>query len=185
VKGSSCSLALRARVLVVFAASFVAGAAAIFAAAALAGSVLRAAGAPLSWRMAIGAGLFAVLAVVDLRAIRMRNYCPIGWRRQTPQRGTRFGATLSAALWGFDTGTVVTTFRVAAITWGALSMAALGLAPWWIGIAYGLGFTVPLLFILITREPDSDSLQRLLAKRSLLQSCSAIALATGSALILA
>ena len=184
MKGSSCSLALRARVLAVFAASFIVGATAIFAAASLAGTGLRVAGVPLSWRIVIGAAVFAALAVVDLRAIRTRDYCPIGWRRQTPQRGTRFGPMISAAVWGFDTGTIVTTFRVAAITWGALSMAALGLAPWWIGIIYGLGFIVPLLFMLIMREPDSDSLQRLLAMRSLLQSCSAIALVLGSVLIL-
>ncbi|HEX2123392.1 MAG TPA: hypothetical protein VHL59_17305 [Thermoanaerobaculia bacterium] len=171
--------------MVVFAASFIAGAIAIFGAAALGGAALRAAGVSLTWRMAIGAALFAALAVVDLRAIRTGAYCPIGWRRQTPQRGTRFGALVSAAVWGFDTGIVVTTFRVAAITWGALSLTLLGLAPWWIGIGYGLGFTVPIVFLLLTRDANSDSLQRLLRMRSLLQSCSAIALVLSCVVILA
>jgi hypothetical protein len=173
------------RVLFAFAASFVAGSVVTFAAAALAGFALRAAGVPMTWRMGAAAAVFLALAAVDVHAIRRKAYCPIGWRRQTPQRmGGRFGPMMNAAVWGFDTGIVVTTFRVAAITWAALSMAALGLSPWWTGLAYGLGFTLPMLVLLVTRTPDSQSLRRALGTRPLLQSCSAIALVAGAAYLL-
>jgi len=176
---------LRARVLTAFAAAFVAGAVAIFAAAALAGFVLRIAGVSMTWRMGIAAATFIALAAIDVRAIRRKAYCPIGWRRQTPQRiGERFGPMMSAAVWGFDTGIIVTTFRVAAITWAALSMTALGLSPWWIGVAYGLGFVLPMLFLLVTQTPDSESLHRALRTRPLLQSCSALALIAGAVYLL-
>jgi hypothetical protein len=178
---------LRVRVLVAFAAAFVAGAVVIFTAASLAGLAAGVALIPSTWRVLIAATVFAALAVIDVVSIRKRRYCPIGWRRQTPRRiGDRgLGPTVSAAVWGFDTGIIVTTFRVAAITWGALAMAALGLAPWWIGLGYGLGFAIPIMVMLVAQNPDSESLQRLLGKRSILQFASAVALVLGSVLIFA
>jgi hypothetical protein len=176
---------LRVRVLVAFAASFMTGTVVIFAAAALAGFALRTAGVPMTWRLGSAAAIFIALAVVDVRAIRRKAYCPIGRWRQTPQRmDPRVGPTISAAVWGFDTGVIVTTFRVAAITWAAFSMTALGLSPWWIGIAYGLAFVLPMLFLLITQTADSESLHRALGTRPLLQSCSAIALIASAACLL-
>jgi hypothetical protein len=168
-------------VLVAFATAFIAGAAAIFAAAALGGRALTAAGVSMQWRLGSAAAIFLVLAALDVRAIRNKSYCPIGWNRQTPQRIGRYaGPMLSAVVWGFDTGLAVTTFRVAAITWAALSMAALGLLPWWIGVAYGVAFTVPMLVLLVTQIPDSELLHQALRTRPVLQSCSAVALVAGA-----
>jgi hypothetical protein len=168
---------MRARVLTAFALSFIGGAVAIFGAAAFAGRLLIFATVPMQWRVGSAAAIFIALATLDVGAIRRKDYCPIGWRRQTPQRIGRYaGPMLSAAIWGFDTGLAVTTFRVAAITWAALSMTLLGLASWWIGLAYGLGFTLPMLCLLVARTADSESLRHALSRRPLLQSCSAIAL---------
>jgi len=186
VKGSSTGIAFRARVLAAFAAAFVTGSVLVFAAAAIAGAVLRIAGISMAARTASAAAVFFVLAALDVIAIRKKTYCAIGRRRQTPQwLGRRFGPTATAAVWGFDTGLVVTTFRVAAITWAALSMAALELAPWWTGLAYGLGFAIPMLILLVARTADSDSLHRSLRMRPILQSCSAVALIAGAVYLLA
>ena len=79
--------------------------------------------------------------VVDLGAFGLHT--PM-WRRQTPkQLFHRFGPSAGALLWGLDTGLVVTTFRVTSLSWAALALAALGLVPWWSGLLYAIGFTVP------------------------------------------
>ena len=158
-----------------------------------AGDALGLARLPLEQRIVIVAlGMFPLFAA-DLRAIARSSYCPISWRRQTPRtllREHRF--EVAASIWGFDTGLVVTTFRVAAISWGALLFAAIGFAPRWSGVAYGLGFTLPFLLLLFRpqlgraaqgADHADPGLESLLGKRALMQRLSAVLL-IGSGVVL-
>lgn len=194
MKGSSVSIAQRTFVLVVFVGAFISAAVLIFAFASLAGVMLHTAGFPLTWKLGLtGLGLVA-LTLVDVLAIRKNRYCPLGLRRQTPKALMRRHSPATVAMiWGFDTGLAVTTFRVAAITWGALLMAALGLSPWWVGLGYGVGFVLPFVILLLTGTSNSRSeaqaafgskLEELLKKRALLQSMSATMLLTAALLFL-
>jgi hypothetical protein len=185
VKGSATKLAVRLRVLIAFAAAFVAGALVTFGAAHLIGVALGVASRPLTWRLTVAAIVFGALALIDVFTIRKRDYCPLGIRRQTPRHLARpLGLAATAAFWGFDTGLAVTTYRVATITWAALVMTAFGLAPWWIGAGYGIGFAAPMLFVLVTRDPDSGTLHGLMTKRPLLQFGSAVALFVAGGVLL-
>jgi hypothetical protein len=187
VKGSSTSVALR--LSVAFAAAFTAGAIAIFGIASGVGGALRVDELSLQWRLATAAAGLAGFAFSDLVAICTRSYCPLSWRRQTPQSlRFRYGATATVTVWGFDTGLAVTTFRVVALTWAALLLTFLGLAPWQIGFAYALAFVIPVIVILNGQPAasrSSESLEALLRKRVVLQRVSVITLATTTALLLA
>jgi hypothetical protein len=177
-----------------FSTAFVVAAVAIFAVASIGAHALGVTLLPLHWRLALaGAGL-VLLAAADLRALSRSSYCPIGWRRQTPRvLLRRYHMFVVATLWGLDTGLVVTTFRVAAVSWAALYIAALGLAPGWTGLAYGLGFTSPFLVLLFrpnlgvaakSPTPTDPGLERMLRMRSLAQACSAaLLIASGGLLI--
>lgn len=101
---------------------------------------------------AIRLSLFAFVAVggayLDTEAARRRGYSRVGLRRQMP-KGIGYSANSSrralvaALIWGLDTGTAFSTFRVSTATWVAMCSVALGLGPWWIGIAYACGFALP------------------------------------------
>jgi hypothetical protein len=177
------------RVSAVFAAAFTAGAITIFGVVFIAGAALGVDELFLQWRLVTAAAGLAGFAFVDLIAIRKRSYCPLSWRRQTPQSlRFRYGATATVMLWGFDTGLAVTTFRVAALTWAALLLAFLGLAPWQIGFAYALAFVIPVIVILNGQPAasrSSERLEALLRKRTVLQRISATTLATMGTLLLA
>jgi hypothetical protein len=195
VQGSSRSLALRLKVAIAFGVAFLAGAVAIFAIAFFLGFALRLSYLPVAWRHGIAATGLVALASIDVLAIRKGAYCLIGLRRQTPKSLMhRHSAVSVAATWGFDTGLAVTTIRVAAITWGALVLAFLGISGWRIGIGYGLGFVVPHTILLWThpvgrkstsKTPADPGLEALLSKRPVMQLGSAALLsAAGVVLIL-
>lgn len=108
----------------------------------------------------IAAAVCAVFLGVDAWVLANRRQFSIGLPRQTPKMITyRRGAMLGAFVWGLDTGTAVSTFRVSATTWAALGLAVLGVAPPLTGLAYGAGFAVPLaVAILLPRwRPDDDN----------------------------
>ncbi|MGH8435635.1 MAG: hypothetical protein ACRERX_14425, partial [Pseudomonas sp.] len=178
------------RIAAAFAFTFVIGAITIFAAVYFLGRALGSTLLPLRWRLGIAVAGLLPLALLDLRAIARSTYCPIGWRRQTPRvLLRRYRITVAASLWGFDTGLVITTFRVAAISWGALLVAALGVSTPWAGVGYGLGFTIPFLFLLFRprlgrsarQETFEDpGLEALLKKRSGMQGLSAALLCTSA-----
>lgn len=180
-------------VAMAFALAFLAGAIAVFLVAGALGQMLATSELPPRWRQGLaGFGLLA-LAAIDLLAIRRATYCPIGWRRQTPRvLLRRHPLRVVAAVWGFDTGLAVTTFRVSALTWGALLLAVLGIAPAWAGLGYGLGFTVPFMFLLGRHRvgrcsradvPADPGLESLLGRRALLQGASAVALTAGAGIL--
>lgn len=111
----------------------------------------------------LAAAVMAALFVVDLIRIRAPFALGPSWRRQTPQRYTyRYGERLAAFLWGLDTGLVFTTFRVTSLSWAALAVTALGLVPWWAGMAYAFGFAAPLLVavLAIPNRPGPDGTER-------------------------
>jgi hypothetical protein len=182
----------RVSVATVFAGSFLLAAMAVFWAVATVGARLGVDRITLESRLALGAALLLSMVMVDLRAMRASTYCPIGWRRQTP-RGMlrRHHQLLVATFWGIDTGLVVTTFRVAAVSWGALMLAGLNLSPRWVGAAYALGFLVPFTVLTlrtrlgsaaragVAMDPGLESMLRL---RSFMQGTSAALLAVTAAL---
>ena len=59
----------------------------------------------------------------------------------------RFGSW-GAFLWGIDTGTAVTTFRVSVATWAAFALAFLHVLPFWSGLIYGAAFFIPLVIVI-------------------------------------
>ena len=195
VQGSSRSLTLRFKVATLFGGAFIAGSTAVFALAFLLGAVSRVSDLPVAWLQSIAVVGLVVLASTDVVARKKASYCPIGWRRQTPKTLMhRHSVTRVAAVWGLDTGLVFTTFRVAAMTWGAFLFAFLGLSKWWIGIGYGVGFVIPLMVLLWThrvgrssasKTPSDPGLETLLGKRAAAQLASAVLLTTGGAILLA
>jgi hypothetical protein len=180
--------------MMTFAAAFIMGASLIFGIASLVGTAVEVAGLPFEWRVTIAAAGLVTLALVDIFAIKKGRYCPLSWRRQTPKTlGRRYAVTAVAAAWGFDTGLAVTTFRVAALTWGALVMTGLGLSSWWVGFGYGLGFVLPLIVLLLTQTHATGSnaqkslglrVEGLLGKRTLVQFGSAFMLFIAGAVLL-
>jgi hypothetical protein len=194
VQGPSSSRIARAGIAAVFVAAFAIGALGIFAIVGAVGTAVGVTRVPLEWRVGLAGLALLPLAAVDLRAMAKATYCPIGWRRQTPRvLMRRYPMMVAASVWGLDTGLVVTTFRVAAVSWGALLLAALDLAPRWAGLGYGLGFTLPFLLLLARPGlgraaravgPADPGLEALLRKRSVIQSLSAAVLLATAGLLL-
>ena len=195
MQGPSYSRALRIRTSLAVGIAFVAGATVTFALAYGAARLVGIADLPLDWRIGVAAAGLVTLALLDLRATRSSTYCPLGWRRQTPKSLIRRrSASLVAAAWGFDTGLAVTTVRVAALTWGVLLLAALGLSAWFAGVGYGLGFAIPFIALLwkhrvgrcaYSREPVDPGLGSMLARRAAMQRVSAALLTAGGAVLIA
>ena len=105
------------------------------------------------------------------------------WRQAKKSLMRTRGATTVAAVWGFDTGLAITTFRVGAVTWGALILTLLGFGSWWNGIAYGISFTLPMMGLLLA-QTSAERLQGLLNRRALVQSISAVLLIAAGGLVL-
>jgi hypothetical protein len=183
------------KVAAIFCAAFVGAAVASFALAAALGRVLGAGLLGARALSGLAAAALALFAALDLLARARSTHLPLGWRRQTPRALLRRRSPAAvAAIWGFDTGLVVTTFRVAAVSWAALLLAALGLAPSGVGLAYGLGFTLPFAALIYrpalgraAREGGAadPGLERLLARRGTAQAASAALLALAAALLAA
>lgn len=181
MKGSGSRLA-RIGTATAFASAFIAGAIVTFGVASLLGAAALAS-LPLAVRERIGVGALIALAVFDLIAIRRKSHCALGLSRQTPKTfAYRFNAVVTAAAWGFDAGLALTTFRVAAITWGALTLALLGLADWGTGVAYGVAFAAPLLVLWLS-ELTTTRLTALVAARPLVQIGSALTLCMAALLL--
>lgn len=94
------------------------------------------------------AGVAFLASALDLRAAATAEYA-CGLRRQTPRRllqDTGLPWWVTPVIWGADTGTLVTTFRVTHATWVILLACFVGSAPPWIGILMGVWFVLPLIF---------------------------------------
>lgn len=178
---------VRRTATVAFAVPFLISAFAVFALAFLVGDLLRLSDLSVELRRVIAAGGLLFLALLDLVAITCSRYCLISWNRQTPRTVMQQRSiVVTNAIWGFDTGLAFTTFRVAAITWGAFILALLGLAGWQLGLGYGVGFVLPLVISLWMdkRVLERPFLQRLIGMRWVAQSASSLLLiASGLILI--
>lgn len=126
-------------------------------------AIVYALGAALRSGLHLSLGVRITVACVFLVGFALLDSgkLPLGtpmWRRQTPRRlFYMFGATRGALLWGIDTGLMVTTFRVTSLTWVTLTLAFLGLLPWWAGVAYAAGFVIPaaILILLVPARTDT------------------------------
>jgi hypothetical protein len=185
VQGSGRNLKQQLQIAL-FGASFTFGAILTFGFVFLCGATIRAA-IPPGWLFTVSGLSLLLLAVIDVFAIRRKSFCPLGWCRQTPKALARsHGITTVMIVWGFDTGLAVTTFRVAALTWGALIFTATGLTEWWVGVGYGLAFVIPLLVLMLTQGPRPvPRFEFMLQKRSAVQLTSAAILSATGALLVA
>ncbi|MBO3741482.1 hypothetical protein [Actinoplanes flavus] len=110
--------------------------------------------------VAVCVGLAAVGAVFDIRAIRNDSYAP-GLRRQTSKALAQrddLPQWVAPMIWGLDTGTMWTTFRVSASTWVVMIAALLHVAPQWSGLVFGAAFTIPLSLAVIAGRGDVTEL---------------------------
>jgi hypothetical protein len=193
VQGALPRMRWRLQLTALFVTAFLAGAVAIFGLCFLLGVTVHMPGLPLGLRRGLAAAGLVSLALMDLWARRHRTYCPLRWHRQTP-RGLRFRHSMFvvASMWGFDTGVAITTIRVTGATWGAILLTLLGLAGWQTGIAYGLAFVVPITLLMWTHRlgriadaqmPGDAGLAKLLQRRFVWQTTSAVMLLAGGALL--
>jgi hypothetical protein len=157
VKGNASGGRPEWRPATLLALGFAFSAVVVFAALWLAGQLVLGASRDRASLAAVAAGLLAVLLGVD--AVRARGSGATGpsWRRQTPKRFEyRYGSARAALLWGLDAGLVFTTFRVTSLSWAALTVALLGLVPWWAGAAYAFGFAAPILVLIAAMPRRTD-----------------------------
>jgi len=184
VKGNRSGAGRKIRLMTLFASAFVAGALVIFGIASFLGALAGIARIPDRWRLVAAAAALIALMVVDVIAVRRFSWCPLGWRRQTPKALVHHYAVPAVLVaWGFDTGLAVTTFRVAALTWGALILTLFGFSSWQSGLAYGGGFVVPMMCLLLL-SPRTERFEALLHARPVVQSISAVMLGGSAALLL-
>lgn len=102
---------------------------------------------PSSTRVGLLVVVAVGCAVLDVRAIVQRNFA-CGMRRQTPRslmQNQRLPWWVVPVVWGFDTGTLVTTYRMTHAIWVVIFASFLGVAPVWIGALVGTCFIVPLI----------------------------------------
>lgn len=105
----------------------------------------------------LGVGLVVGLSLDELRRFRRRTYCAIGWRRQTPERLKTIDAPgVVAVLWGVDTGTGFSTFKMTNGWWILASLVLVGAVdPLPTGLAYGIGFGGALCSTVFGRGAES------------------------------
>lgn len=88
----------------------------------------------------IAAACLVILAALELTSVRRG---PL--RRQTsPGLPRVFGPRVGAMLWGLDTGSMVSTVRTTFGAHAVLIACIAGVAGGWAGVAYAVGFCVPL-----------------------------------------
>ncbi|WP_407563924.1 hypothetical protein [Streptomyces sp. 184] len=120
----------------------------LFATLAFVGAAFWVGSLPLTLRAVLAAVLATGMVVVEVVGLRSGAYCKLTLRRQTPQAlASRFGSRLGPLMWGLDTGLAWTTIRVSTATWVVFALSLLQLVPWWTGLAYGVGFCLPLTFV--------------------------------------
>jgi hypothetical protein len=174
-----------------FVTAFLVGAVSIFFVVFLLGVTAQVEQLPLSLRRCVAAAGLVALASMDLWARCKGTLCPMRWNRQTPRRlRFRYPMIVVVSIWGFDTGLAITTFRVAAATWGAILLTLLSLSGWQTGLAYGLAFTIPITILLWThrsgrcsQEPGDGGLGELGKKGPVWQTISAATLLAGGVML--
>ena len=111
--------------------------------------------------------VFAILfaLALDVHNFRRGKRWSFGARRQTPRAlWYRRERRKVALIWGLDTGSVVSTFRVTALSWVAL-LATFLLRPWPpSALVYGLAFVGPQLIQMSNGEPTKGRGRRSLVR---------------------
>lgn len=126
-------------------AGFLVAAFVVFATAGFVGAAFGLGQIPVTGRVIVAVLVCTAMCAVDVASLRKPSLCRLTFRRQTPKAlEDRYGRHVGPLLWGIDTGMAVTTIRVSAATWAVLALGLLQVAPWWVGLAYGLGFSLPL-----------------------------------------
>jgi hypothetical protein len=92
---------------------------------------------------------------IDTRAFVRRTFS-LCIARQTPKsmahdRNRRWW--LTPLLWGVDTGTMMSTYRVSFSSWVVLFSALLVVAPAWSGLLFGACFGIPLIVNMFLGDP--------------------------------
>jgi hypothetical protein len=137
---------VRSTMFTPLAAGFMLASAGVFAVVSLAGTAIPST-SPVAISLLV-AFVLSLCAATDLLFPRIR---PTILNRQTPQSLLRpFSLPVAGFVWGIDTGTVVSTFRASAASWGALTLTLAGWGPWWSGIAYGAAYSAPLALLIAT-----------------------------------
>lgn len=127
-----------------FAVAFFTSATVVYAVARSLGAAVRTAEGTDA-RAFIAASARSAAVLLDAYSVRHKTWCPISLHRQTPKEILlAHGPQRAVIARALDTGTVFSTYRVSAISWALLLLALAGIAPWWIGVAYAGGFTLPL-----------------------------------------
>jgi hypothetical protein len=83
-------------------------------------------------------------------------------RRQTPKQlwhEAGDNVWVIPVLWGLDTGTIWSTYRVSATSWILLLASLLQVAAPWAGTVYGLAFSIPLV-VSTTRRLEPRSMRK-------------------------
>lgn len=138
-------------------AGFTFSAVLLFTVASFVGAAVGVTLLPENVRLTTAVVCCAAMVVLDSVALRRHAMCPVGFRRQTPKSMVlQYGDTKGALIWGLDTGLAITTFRVSAATWAMIALGLLHVAPWWQGLAYAVGFCLPVAvaILLVPRLPD-------------------------------
>lgn len=134
-----------ARPLGALTGGFLTSSAVLFALLAFTGAAFGVGSIPVSGRVATALALTLGMLAVDVSGLRKGPYCRLTLQRQTPKvLDHKYGPVVGSLLWGLDTGLAWTTIRVSTATWVVFGLTVLQLAPWWTGLAYGVGFGLPL-----------------------------------------
>lgn len=169
---------------------------ALYAVLSLIGTGIRAFSSLDHYRWLLATGALAAFLLVDVVRSRRPGRLGPSWHRQTPKDlEERYGVRGAALLWGLDAGLVVTTYRVTSLSWAALAVTTLGLVPWWSGIIYATGFTLPvaaMIFAIPRRSSSIDGgdpeptwlVERILDVRPLLKPAALAVLAGASVVCL-
>jgi hypothetical protein len=92
---------------------------------------------------------------IDVRAFVRRTFS-LCVARQTPKRLSHDPNGrwwLTPLLWGVDTGTMMSTYRVSFSSWVVLLSALLVVAPAWAGLLVGACFALPLIVNMFLGDP--------------------------------
>jgi hypothetical protein len=116
--------------------------------------------------LAGGSGTTAIVAASVLVVLAALERAPVRRSllvRQTPATlHQHFGVVAGGFGWGLDTGTMVSTYRTSFATWATLGLCFAGFGGAWSGLAYGVGFCLPLgtaIFadVLLRRPAGADT----------------------------
>ena len=124
-------------------------------AAMISGSLLE---SPRTLRLTVTASLAVAVLLLDLRALIGKKTFVSGPRRQAAKwlQYTGLSEWKIGFLWGLDVGTGISTFRMTSGTWLFLVLAGVGgLIPAWLGVGYGLGFSLAVVIASFSSRTDA------------------------------